>query len=75
MTNYSLLKLKNYKSKKLYLRYFPIKVDNSERDYSEDEINTMIKKDLTWMYKNGNASMKLNIDILFVQIQSMYLLE
>jgi len=54
----------NYKSKKLYLRYFPIKVDNSERDYSEDEINTMIKKDLTWMYKNGNASMKLNIDIL-----------
>jgi hypothetical protein len=53
----------NYKSKKLYLRYFPIKVDNRVRTYSEEEINTMIKKDLIWMYKSGDASMKLNIDM------------
>jgi len=53
----------DYKSHKLYLRYFPNKKETKIYSYSEDELNNMIRKDLIWIYKNDNSIIKLNIDI------------
>jgi hypothetical protein len=54
----------DYKSIKLFLRYFPVKPENNMSSYTVDELNIMIRKDLIWIYKNDNSVMKLNIDIL-----------
>lgn len=54
----------DYKSIKLFLRYFPIKPDTTIYPRTLDELNMMVKKDLIWMYKNESSVVKLNIDIL-----------
>jgi hypothetical protein len=54
----------DYKSTKIYLRYFPIKIHNVISSYTTDELNGIIRKNLISIYKNDNSIIKLNIDIL-----------
>ena len=60
----SIYPINEYKSLRFFVRYFPIKPTNNIQSYTIDELNTMIKKDLIWMYKNDNSVVKLNINIL-----------
>ena len=53
-----------YISSRFYVRYFLNTLDNKQYILNQDEKNSMIKKNLVWMYKNDNSVIKLNIDIL-----------
>jgi hypothetical protein len=68
---YEQININIWKAESIYRRYFLIPRDTSITNITPDEITTMIKKDLLKMYKNPEAIIKLNLDVLKLDSYSL----